>query len=154
MPTTEPLAGRLAAVAGRLGFWIPLLICTWLALIPEPPDNPVFRLSDVILHGAAFAYLTFAFVLMGTLRSALSTQTAARGITKTLALQAVVAMLGYGLFLELVQSFIPERSAELKDLLVDLAGIGVGLLLAARFAGWSAALLRTISLGLTRLFGR
>jgi len=39
-------------------------------------------------------------------------------------------MAGYGLALELAQSLVPERTASLKDLLVDLVGIGIGLALA------------------------
>ena len=119
-----PLADRLAVLTWRLGFYVPLLICTYLALVPNPPDNPVFRLSDVILHGAAFSYLTFAFVLMDR----------GQGLSAALAIRASVAMLAYGLFLELAQSLVPERTAELKDLGVDLLGIAVGLLLAALLA--------------------
>lgn len=154
MPAPELLAGRLVTVTGRLGFWIPLLICTWLALIPEPPDNPVFRMSDEILHGAAFTYLTFAFVLMMTVSAASPAESAGYGISRRTAIQTLLAMLGYGIFLELAQSLIPQRHAELKDLLVDLAGIGVGLLLAALLAGWAASLLCYLSRNLSRLIQR
>jgi VanZ family protein len=120
----RPLAQRLAVLIWRLGFFGPLLVCTYLALVPEPPDNPVFRLSDVILHAAAFSYLTFALVLMH------------QGVqlNRALAIKATLLMLGYGIFLEAVQWFVPERSAELKDLGVDLLGILVGLLLAGLLA--------------------
>ena len=134
------LADRLALYAFRLAFYFPLLVCTWLALVPEPPDNPVFRLGDVVLHGAAFAYLTFAFVLMST---ALSTQP--RGLDRKLAIISTLVMFGYGVFLEVVQSFIPKRTAELKDLGVDLLGIAVGLLLALLLAGPIVRLVRSIS---------
>ena len=121
MSAARPLAERLAILIWRLGFFVPLLFCTYLALVPVPPDNAVFRLSDVILHAAAFSYLTFAFVLMDT----------GPRFNRSLALRATLVMLAYGVFLEVVQSFIPQRTAELKDLGVDLLGIGVGLLLAA-----------------------
>ena len=134
MLQARPLANRLAMITWRLGFWFPLLVCTYLALVPEPPDNPVFRLSDVILHGAAFTYLTFAFVLMAMPRPSQDAAAVSRGFDRGVAIRAFLAMLGYGLFLELVQSFVPERSAELKDLGVDVLGIGVGLLLAALLA--------------------
>jgi VanZ family protein len=107
------------------GFWIPLAVCTYLALVPEPPDLPVFRLSDVVLHAAAFSYLTLAFTLMRH----------GRDRPGRIYVGAFVAMLGYGIFLEVVQSTIPERSAELKDLLVDLVGIGFGLAVAHVMAG-------------------
>jgi VanZ family protein len=109
----------------QAGFWIPLVICTYLALVPEPPEVEVFRVSDVILHGAAFTYLTFSLVVAhyGYFSE-----------PKRLYLRAFVSMLLYGLLLELIQSFVPERSAELKDLLVDVLGIGAGLLLASFLA--------------------
>lgn len=100
------------------GFWIPLAFCTYLALVPEPPEHPVFELSDVILHAAAFTYLTLAFALTRY------------GRDSRLYVRTFVAMLAYGVFLEAAQSLIPERSAEIKDLLVDLVGIGLGLALA------------------------
>lgn len=116
-PDADPeTAGRIDRATGmllRVGFWIPLLGCTWLALTPSPPDA-VFRVSDVVLHGLAFVYLTLA---LGVAHVALRPR-------------AVIAwMLGYGVLIELVQSLEPSRSAELKDLLVDGAGIVVGTLL-------------------------
>ncbi|MEQ8858362.1 MAG: VanZ family protein [Pseudomonadales bacterium] len=119
---------RVSALCLRMGFWVPLLLCTWLALTPSPPES-VFRVSDILLHGFAFAYLTFALGLAhGSLRP-----------------WAVVAwMLGYGVLIELVQSFEPSRAAELKDLLVDCAGIAVGLLLLIAFGAWSRRLLRSL----------
>lgn len=124
MTEARSLAQRLAVLLWRLGFFVPLLICTYLALVPDPPDNPVFRVSDVILHAAAFSYLTVAFVLMH------------EGVQlhRALAIRSTLVMLGYGIFLEGVQWFVPERSAELKDLGVDLLGILVGLLLAGLLA--------------------
>ncbi|HEY5644640.1 MAG TPA: VanZ family protein [Pseudomonadales bacterium] len=116
-------SGGFARAAFQIGFWIPLLFCTWAALVPAPPDNPVFQLSDVLLHAAAFTYLSFAFVLAWL-----------EGGSGPAYLRAFLCMLGYGVLLEVVQSFIPERSAEFKDLLVDAAGIGAGLLLAAWLA--------------------
>ncbi len=124
MSQARSLAERLAALTWQLGFFLPLLLCTYLALVPVPPDNPVFALGDVILHAAAFAYLTFAFVLMN----------GGQALTRPVVIRAALVMLGYGVFLEAVQSMIPERTAELKDLAVDLLGIGVGLALAALLA--------------------
>ena len=82
---------------------------------PQPPTVEIFRLSDIVAHGFAFAYLTFAFRLAFASRSAV---------------QTFGLLLAYGVFIEVVQSFEVERSAELKDLLVDMAGISLGLLLA------------------------
>ncbi len=137
-PEGDRAGRRFASVLFHLAFWVPLLCCTYLALIPDPPDNPVFRLSDVILHGAAFTYLTFALVLLLLGRDSTSSF---RGIGLT----SFAAMFGYGLFLELVQYFIPERTAELKDMMVDLIGIVIGLSLAWLLARWFGDLVRRLS---------
>lgn len=119
---------RITGLILAAGFWLPLLACTWLALTPSPPES-VFRVSDLVLHAAAFAYLTFALGLAhGTLR-----------------FRAVVMwMVFYGLLIELIQSFEPERSAELKDLVVDGAGIAVGLMLLMSLGPWSRRVARRI----------
>ena len=105
------LESRLARRMMIAAFWLPWIACTYLAFAPSPPD-PVFRISDVLLHGFAFSYLTFA----------LSLAHHARRWVRTAAW-----MFAYGVTIELVQSFEPQRSAEWKDLLVDLFGIGIGV---------------------------
>jgi VanZ family protein len=124
-PLPQVPGAKIPAALLQAGFWIPLVICTYLALEPEPPQVEVFKVGDVILHGAAFTYLTFSLVVA---------QVAVWSEPKRLYLRAFVAMLIYGLLLEAIQSFVPERSAELKDLLVDVLGIGAGLLLASLLA--------------------
>jgi VanZ family protein len=124
---------RLAGLALALAFWIPLAICTYLAFDPSPPES-VFRVSDVALHAFAFTYLTFALSLAHRHQHWLL---------------PAAWMLAYGLFIEFVQAFEPERSAELKDLLVDSAGICLGLLLVR----WFGAGVRTIAVRLVGLVG-
>lgn len=103
----------------HLAFWLPLGVCTWLALVPDLPDNPVFRLSDIVLHAGAFIYLTFALVLL--------LEAGARSAGTELYLQVAGWMLVYGCALEAAQHFLPVRVAEFKDLLVDAIGIAAGL---------------------------
>ena len=98
------------------------MVWTGRALVPDPPDYPVFNVGDGILHGAAFTYLSFALVLLSSQWSAQTLRTYVR---------VFVVMLMYGALIELLQGFIPERSAEYKDLLVDSLGIGLGLGVAA-----------------------
>jgi VanZ family protein len=121
LPDRAGVLARSRATCLQLAFWIPLAACTYLALTPSPPDA-VFRVSDVLLHGLAFSYLTFtlglAFASLGRWH-------------------IVALMLAYGTLLEVLQSFEPERSAELKDLLVDGAGILVGLALLHLIGAWS-----------------
>lgn len=121
-------AERAARRCLLAGFWIPLGICTWLALTPSPPQ-PTFRVSDVVLHALAFSYLTFALGLA---------YPNARRLT------LVGWLIGYGVFIEAVQSFESARSAELKDLLVDGAGIGFGLLLLKLLGDWSRRTVRSL----------
>jgi VanZ family protein len=128
MSSRPALADRAARVCLSAAFWVPLVVCTYLALSPSPPE-PVFRVSDVVLHALAFSYLTFALGLAhpATGRPML-----------------VAWMLAYGIFIEVVQSFEVERSAELKDLLVDGAGIVAGLALLSAFGDWSRRTLRNL----------
>jgi len=109
----------LAARLFKLSFYFSLLVCSFFAFAPSPPELPVFRLGDVVLHAFAFSFLTFLLPLAHP---------------RVTPVPAALWMLGYGVLIEFVQSFEPERSTELKDLLVDVAGIAVGLLLARVFA--------------------
>jgi hypothetical protein len=95
----------------RAGFWIPLALCTLLALLPAPPQAP-FAMSDVFQHGIAFVYLTFVLLLVYPLLSARA---------------VVVLMLAYGAAIEGIQALIPERSPEWSDLGIDLFGVLLGL---------------------------
>ena len=94
-------------------FWISIVVCTWLALTPSPPRLLVFRLGDVVLHAAAFSFLSVALLLAYQHRRYW---------------HVFLWMVSYGVLIEFVQSFEAERTAELKDLGVDVAGTSVGLL--------------------------
>jgi VanZ family protein len=120
-------ADRAARVCLILGFWIPLAVVSWLAFTPSPPEA-VSRVSDVILHAMAFTYLTFALGLAHDQRP----------------LRIAVLMLGYGVLIEVVQSLIPERSAELKDVLVDAAGIVVGIVALRLLGDWTRRTLTAV----------
>ena len=111
---------RLTALCLAVAFWIPLIICTYLAFAPSPPDV-AFGLSDIALHGFAFSYLTFSLGLAYQHRYWLVPG---------------ALMVACGLFVEAVQAFEPERSAEFKDLVVDLAGVGIGLWLTRSIGPW------------------
>ena len=124
----------LTRVLLRIGFWIPLAVCTYLAFAPSPPE-PVFRISDVVLHGFAFTYLTFALGLAHRLQRWWHTG---------------MWMLAYGGLIELVQSFEPSRTAELKDFVVDGIGIAVGLSGLALFGGRVRALVLRVAESLVR----
>jgi VanZ family protein len=94
------------------GFWIPFVITTFAAFAPEGLPLP-FHISDIALHAFAFTYLTIALSV-------------AHYYGKP-GWKSAAWMLGYGLLIEGIQSFEPTRSAELKDLCVDMVGILLGL---------------------------
>lgn len=128
MSSQSAPADRAARVCLHLAFWLPLAGCTYMALAPSPPDTG-FRISDIVLHALAFGYLTFALGLA----------------SPALRVPALIGwMLGYGLFIETVQSFQVERSAEIKDLLVDVAGILAGLALLELLGDWSRRTVRAV----------
>lgn len=112
-----------AAFTGRLlklALYLSLGVGCYLAFVPTLPDMSVFTLSDIILHAGGFAYLTFALML---------------AYPEATPLRAAAWMFSYGVFIEIVQYFVPERSAELKDLLMDATGFVLGLLVARALAG-------------------
>ena len=133
--------GTVALILFRLGFWIPLVFCTWLALVPEPPDHPVFRLSDVILHAGAFVYLSFALVLVFESQAFGTPSSAERW---RLYLKTACWLLLYGAALEIAQYFLPPRMAEWKDLAVDGLGIFGGLVFARILSRPIAGLVRKL----------
>jgi VanZ family protein len=116
---------RLISLGFRIAFWLPLAGCTWLALMPLPP-GPVLEISDVILHGAAFAYLTLAARLAFASQPAWS---------------IALWMIGYGALIEVVQGLGGARMAEWRDLTMDATGILLGLAVHAVIGGPTRRLL-------------
>ncbi|MHC3994229.1 VanZ family protein [Thiomicrolovo sp. ZZH C-3] len=99
----------------KLLFAVTLLAVSILAFIPTYEPLPtVVSVSDVLNHFAAFFTLyllhLFAFPLFSwRLRSAL--------------------LLGYGILIEAVQAFLPNRHASLSDIAVDAAAVAAALCL-------------------------
>jgi VanZ family protein len=126
--SNRPAVDLATQISLQSVFWIPLAICTWLALTPSPPEA-VGHFSDVSLHAFAFTYLTFALGLA----------------LPRLRLRWIATwMLAYGIGIEVAQSFEPARVASLKDVLVDAAGIAIGLLLLWATGEWSRRTVRTV----------
>jgi VanZ family protein len=88
------------------------------AFTPGRPPGPDFDGVDKLHHLLAFGSMATA--------GSLGWQTGRRA-----ALRVAVGLLGYGAFIELVQSQLPTRSADWMDLLTDALGIAGGLLLVA-----------------------
>lgn len=97
-----------------------LAVITWLALSPAPPDSASTG-WDKANHTLAFAALAFVSVWAVWQRPRQW-------------LLLVAALLAYGGFIEIAQSFVPSRSAEWNDVLADGVGIVLGLLAALPIA--------------------
>ncbi len=112
-----------AAAGWRIAFYVALAVTTWALLAPmndvaRPVTDGAPRLLapvlDKIVHAVAFAAL-------GAL-APLAHPALPRA-------WAFVALVVYGAATETLQSFVPGRSADVVDFLVDAAGAGVALAL-------------------------
>jgi VanZ family protein len=98
-----------------------LLIILALALAPLSGNLPVLG-GDKVAHFLAFLFLTVWF--LGLCHPALT-------------LRILLALLLYGVLIEVLQGFTPFRAVEAADVVSDMAGIGAGWLLAqAGLRGW------------------
>lgn len=86
-----------------------LAVITWLALIPlhVPQVNPDW--GDKVNHAAAFSVLFVSGYL------------AYRRVFRLW-----TGLIAYGIFIEVLQSFLPFRFASAEDIIADTAGIALG----------------------------
>jgi VanZ family protein len=98
----------------RLLLGLALLIITSMALTPEPGVVQQ-SVNDKLGHVTAFFLLAFL--------------THASWPELKFSWRQVIALLGYGAAIEVAQYFIPNRYFSLLDMLADLAGIGLYMLL-------------------------
>ena len=103
----------------RRQFWrallaVLLITVTWLALIPAPP-RLVTTGWDKSNHALAFAALAFSSVWAVWPRPRQWGWLA-------------ISLVGYGIGIEIAQSFLPPREADVHDVLADAVGIALGLL--------------------------
>ena len=103
-----------------------VIVVTYLALTPAPPP----RLTtgwDKLNHALAFATLAF-FGDNGFIT------------THRRRLLGAIALIAHGASIEIAQHFVPSRSSEWGDLLADVVGVAIGLLLSA----WADAFWRKL----------
>lgn len=86
-----------------------------LGLMPHPPAA-VGGVPDTIGHGTAYA----------TLAAAAAESARVFGVGRPAPLIGLAWAVGHGAVLEALQATAPPRRAELKDLLADLIGGGLG----------------------------
>ncbi|MBU1669185.1 VanZ family protein [bacterium] len=92
----------------KILFYSAVLIVLYLAIVPDNISIPSIY-ADKIKHASAF------FVLSFLLNRASSTMQHR--------LRNMGALFLFGLFIEIVQSFFPNRESSLADLLADAVGI-------------------------------
>ncbi len=85
----------------------------------EGPDSPFF-VSDKWVHGVTFAALALWF----------SGQYARRSYWRL-----IMGLVAFGLLIEMTQRMVSYRTAEWMDLLADLLGLAVGMVIALAGAG-------------------
>lgn len=124
----EPSTGAPPRPRRRWPWFLPAAayaaVIFWLSNQSHPLTMLTSRVSDKVLHGVEYgglaALITWGLRAAGTARS-------------TAAIWAVVLGSLYGITDEIHQSFIPHRSADVRDWLADTVGAVVGAILAARF---------------------
>jgi len=94
-----------------------MAIVSWFAFMPDQGGSGMAH-ADKLKHLLAFAALGSAATLAGR-HSAPRLQ------------RVMLALLAYGLFIEVVQSYLPSRHGDWQDLLADAVGVGVGVTLVA-----------------------
>jgi VanZ family protein len=101
---------RTETIAFRVVLLVALAVITYLAT--TRPDYPIISdISDKLNHLMAFYALAFLFDFSFPERE--------MGFAK------IIVLLAYGLWIEVVQSFLPERTASVLDLCAD--GIGIAI---------------------------
>lgn len=116
---------RCDSAGFRLLLGLALVISTWLALTPRPIELPPDQLLDKAAHLLTFALLSLLVDASWPQRGF--------GVVKW------APLLAYGAAIELLQSQIPNRSAETADLVANALGIalyGFMLLRALRASGF------------------
>jgi len=92
----------------KILFFTTLIVVSYLAFSPYIQDYPkIFLISDKLNHFLAFITLTTLLLLAYPIKRYV----------------AGLMMLSYGATVELIQAFLPYRSAEALDLIVDILAI-------------------------------
>ena len=118
-------ASRTHQHAWRWLLAVLVVVVSWFAFSPSTGSD-AFEHVDKFKHVLAFGCLATVAGL-------------AWPVSRPTHFKIALALVLYGAFIEVVQSFIPSRDASWPDLLADAVGIAAGLLLlhVVRQAGWA-----------------
>ncbi|MGZ5209018.1 MAG: VanZ family protein [Sulfuricurvum sp.] len=99
----------------RFSFFIALIAISILAFLPNYSALPsIVSISDLINHAVAFTVLSVLYSLSYPYYSLK---------------QTLLTLIGYGIFIEIVQAFLSTRYASIEDVLADSVGLIIGLVL-------------------------
>lgn len=131
-----PFTGDMWSLSGNSRFLIPLL--RWL--LPDMPEEQIRSLYLLIRKiGHFVAYFILAWLFLRALRG--------RSVERwraDWALKAALLAIGYAVFDEVAQSFLPTRTGSVLDVLIDSAGAITAVLITmlyhqrAPVSGWRA----------------
>jgi VanZ family protein len=93
----------------KILFYIALVVVFCLAIVPDDHVHIAWKYADKIKHASAFFVLSF---LLNRASSTIQHR-----------LRNMGALLLFGIFIEFVQYFFPERESSFSDILADLVGI-------------------------------
>jgi VanZ family protein len=117
LPFAPPWPGPATRRAARFALVALVLLVGWLALVPQPP-RALSTGWDKLNHAIAFAALG-AVACVGFASHGLAERSAAG--------PAVMgALLAYGVLIEWVQTHIPGRQGDARDVLADVVGLALG----------------------------
>jgi len=94
-------------------FWVALIGTYIAAVLPQDIAPTLGPLSDKWTHFLAFAVLTLLLRLSYRIS----------------AVQTTIFLFCYGILIEVSQYFTPNRCAETLDVVADMIGVSIGLLL-------------------------
>lgn len=96
----------------RCMFWSALAVLLYLAVARPMPGGPTGALSiyDKLVHGSVYGALTL-LGLFGRLRTS----------------TVLLVLLSHGALVEVLQSLVPDRSADAWDMVADAIGIAMAL---------------------------
>jgi len=105
----------MSEIGQYLQFWLFLAYCSYLALTPAPNDLLVETFSDKFLHCAGYLLLLISCNLA---------HRAGRHL-----LLKVSLLFTFSVLIEIAQHFIPHRGFAISDLIANLSGLLLGVIL-------------------------
>jgi VanZ family protein len=118
------------------GFACSIAFTLFWALGAAPPGGRLFPRADKVFHAFAFASILGTFLLAGVWRPGRGS-----GRYEAATPAFIAGLMAFGVIIELVQSEISGRDADILDLVADLVGMGLAIVV-VRALGWGRPLSR------------